>query len=62
MRGIHVGSFIKNKFEKGDVVMLRSGGPELTVIDTDGNHTQVAWFAEYSYREAVIHQDALVKL
>ncbi|UTC25970.1 YorP protein [Phage vB_KsaM-C1] len=55
-------NIVENKFETGDIVMLRSGGPELTVIDTDRNHTQVAWFAEYTYREAVIHQRALVKL
>lgn len=62
MRGIHVGSLIVNKFKPGQLVMLRSGGPAMTVVDTDGNYTQVAWFAEAHYREAVIHQSALIAL
>ena len=62
MRGIHVGNLIPNKYKLGQLVRFRSGGPEMTVIGTDGNDTYVGWFTEGEYRETVIHQYALVAL
>ncbi len=33
-------------FEVGDVVMLRSGGPHMTVEQVDGNIVSTVWFDE----------------
>lgn len=33
-----------NSFDVGDVVELKSGGPEMTVQSKDGDHVWAQWF------------------
>ncbi len=45
-------------FKTGDVVMLKSGGPPLTVrevgnlVDGSGQHVKAAWFQENIFKDA----------
>ena len=32
------------KFSKGDVVVLKSGGPKMTIFDVDGDSHTCRWF------------------
>jgi uncharacterized protein YodC (DUF2158 family) len=35
-----------DQFKPGDVVMLKSGGPQMTVTEVDGDRTFCQWFDE----------------
>ncbi|MEC7298413.1 MAG: DUF2158 domain-containing protein [Pseudomonadota bacterium] len=37
---------MSNGFEKGDVVVLKSGGPKMTVSSVEGGEVSVVWFGK----------------
>lgn len=49
------------RFEPGVVVQLKSGGPTMTVVSTEGDGVQCIWYAEGTdeVRNAVIPAVAL---
>lgn len=34
------------KFSVGDIVVLKTGGPRMTVVDCDADGVEVTWFAK----------------
>jgi uncharacterized protein YodC (DUF2158 family) len=62
---------MKPKFQIGDVVKLKSGGEEMTIIDIEmvvstddypdffDGKVKVRWFEDKKMLTATIHQDAL---
>ena len=37
---------MNNSFSPGDVVQMKSGGPVMTVVSTDGDQVECHWFDE----------------
>ena len=52
------------KLEVGDVVCLKSGGPEMTVssVGTDGHSVEACWFAKNCLRAQFFSPAALERL
>lgn len=48
------------KFKAGDVVRLKSGGPQMTVTGVVGEECDVVWFDGAILRDAQLYNDALV--
>ena len=55
---------MSNQFAVGDVVQLKSGGPEMTVSDTDVMQGQIQcqWFVETKLQVGVFRPESLVKV
>lgn len=52
----------EQKFKPGDVVQLKSGGPEMTVVryePADGLDITCTWFNNNDLKEKSFHQDLL---
>lgn len=47
-------------FDLGDVVVLRSGSPMMTVLNIEDGQVTVCWFAGYRMRAAQCPEEALV--
>lgn len=49
------------RFEVGDVVQLRSGGPEMTVQEVMeiGGHVRCQWFVQGELRTGIFHPRSL---
>ncbi len=48
------------RFKKGDLVRLRSGGPTMTVNRYDGKDWDCAWFVDNTFGHATFSEAALV--
>ncbi|MCY4571723.1 MAG: DUF2158 domain-containing protein [Gemmatimonadetes bacterium] len=46
----------------GDIVMLRSGGPWMTVEDTEDGEVHCSYFVEGHLEHATFREEALLKL
>lgn len=52
---------MSDKFKIGDVVKLKSGGPEMTVIEIKENEMRTVWFAGAKKQEAYFLFDVIDK-
>ena len=52
---------IQQKFKVGEVVMLKSGGPEMTIQEAEANHDWVkcTWFHDSKRYNDHFHQDTV---
>ena len=48
------------KFKIGDVVVLKSGGPQMTVTgSSEGDRALCSWFIDGAQSKGAFHEDAL---
>ncbi|WP_222832266.1 YodC family protein [Pseudomonas sp. SC3(2021)] len=48
-----------NGFKTGDVVKLKSGGPDMSVKSENGKHLTCQWFAGKKLEQGIFHIDTL---
>ncbi len=47
-------------FRPGDIVMLASGGPEMTVAKATKTKLECIWFSDYGYVRNTFHPDLIL--
>lgn len=50
------------EFKKGDIVQLKSGGPEMTVMHTGANGIYCVWFAGKKLEEKTFARETLIQV
>jgi uncharacterized protein YodC (DUF2158 family) len=50
---------MSNNFKAGDVVVLKSGGPKMTVTRVEGSHVFCSWFVGTKSEKGNFPPDAL---
>ena len=54
---------MQSKFTIGDVVKLKSGGPEMTISSVHNDlYPKTIWFSGDNVMENEFHQDTLIKI
>ena len=57
--------YIMPKFQQGDVVLLKSGGPKMTIMDIkeeDGSFSYVClWFVDHQNQKKETYPEAVLK-